>query len=181
MVHGSGTLLQLSAEGQLLTFKFIKVMKIKTFIENNITKFLLLFAALLITLSLVKQCNAQSKLTYSSDFELGYETFAHNVLPELTSTDAYYKSPWLITGSLSFGLHYWKLHLNNEVVSYFNNLSTETFSFNVYFIDYRLNAYFKHGRYEIGYKHHCFHPIYSNHYILIESTSSKFYLKIQIN
>lgn len=141
-------------------------------------KRLLLILTLLCSISIV---NAQSKLTYSSNIELGYESFALNVQPKLTSTDAAYKSPWLITANLNFGLHYWRFSLVNEVNTYFNYLSTDTYSFNVYFVDYRLDLHYKQGRYQLGYKHNCFHPIYSNHYVLIEQNIDRFYLKININ
>lgn len=140
-------------------------------------KRLLLIPLLLLCLTIT--VNAQ--LTYSSNIELGYESFALNVQPKLTSTDATYKSPWLITANLNFGVHYWRFSLVNEVNTYFNYLSTDTYSFNVYFVDYRLDLYYKYGKYQLGYKHNCFHPIYSNHYTLIEQNTDRFYLKVIIN
>lgn len=133
----------------------------------------------LLLLCLTITVNAQ--LAYSSNIELGYESFALNVQPKLTSTDATYKSPWLITANLNFGVHYWRFSLVNEVNTYFNYLSTDTYSFNVYFVDYRLDLYYKYGKYQLGYKHNCFHPIYSNHYTLIEQNTDRFYLKVIIN
>ena len=133
----------------------------------------------LLLLCLTITVNAQ--LTYSSNIELGYESFGYSVQSNSLEPNARYISPWLITANLNFGVHYKGFSLVNEVETYFNYLSTDTYSFNVYFINYKLDFYYKYDRYQLGYKHNCFHSIYSSYFTLIENYTDRFYLKVTIN
>jgi len=157
-------------------------MKKPSFFKLNIAQYVFILTILLLTISLVKQCNAQNKLTTSSNIEFGYEKFSEYVEYKFFELNdlAMYHSPWLYAGTLTFGIHYWKFSFENEVKSYFSNFSFDEFTFDVNFVRYETKLKFNYKDIEIGCSHHCFHPIYSNNTHILISYSDKFYIKLKI-
>ena len=124
---------------------------------------------------------SQDKLTFSSDFELGCEQFKEAIKAEgFNEINFRYESPWLMESILEMGIHYKNFSIKGSSQTYFSDLSENTITFKVHYVNYVANINYKYNIFELGYIHECLHPIYTSHMYMLTRNSSKFYLKIKI-
>jgi hypothetical protein len=131
---------------------------------------------------IISSLNSYSQINLTSDFELRYDRISAEQecsIPELRYRVTY-NSPWMIVGGLNVGLHWKQFSFTNQVDSYFNNFDFSTATFDILFVNYITCLNWKYKSVEIGYKHNCFHPLWSSNIYIYSNSSDSFYLKIKI-